>query len=128
MNHYLAVLKKYAVFSGRATRSEYWYFILFNAIIVLILSFLDGSLLGDSAGIVSGIYSLAIFIPSLSVSARRLHDTGRSGWMLLLYLIPIVGSIWILVLTVLDSKPDNKYGPNPKGNATPPAMPQVPQA
>ena len=127
MNYYLAVLKKYAVFSGRATRSEYWYFVLFNTIILLILSLIDGSLTSGEGGIISGLYSLAVLIPSLAVGARRLHDTGRSGWMLLLMLIPLIGSIWLIVLFVQDSKADNKYGPNPKGGATP-AQPETPPA
>lgn len=114
MNYYIAVLKKYAVFSGRARRAEYWYFVLFTIIISIALT-LIGSLIGDGKNILAGIYGLAVFIPSLAVLIRRLHDVGKSGWMILICLIPIVGGIWLFVLTVLDSDPGtNKYGPNPK--------------
>jgi len=117
MNWYRTVLKKYAVFSGRAQRAEYWYFFLFNIIIAIALSIV-GSLLGDEDGILNGLYALAILIPGLAVTVRRLHDIGKSGWMLLIGLIPVIGTIWLLVLMVTDSKPgDNKYGPNPKSAA-----------
>ena len=82
MNWYFQVLKKYAVFSGRARRKEYWYFVLFNGIISFVLSFIEG-LAGIAAGggysVLAGIYSLAVLLPSIGVSIRRLHDTGRSG-------------------------------------------------
>lgn len=114
MHWYLTVLKKYAVFSGRAQRAEYWYFVLFNVIISIALNIV-GSILGDDNGVLGTLYTLAVLIPCLAVSVRRLHDTGRSGWMLLIGLIPIIGTIWLFVLMVLDSNPgDNKYGPNPK--------------
>lgn len=114
MNYYIAVLKKYAVFGGRARRAEYWYFVLFTIIISIALT-LIGSLIGDGKNILAGIYGLAVLIPSLAVSVRRLHDVGKSGWMILICLIPLVGAIWLFVLTVLDSDPGaNKYGPNPK--------------
>lgn len=119
MNYYLAVLKKYAVFSGRATRAEYWYFVLFNLIAQLVLMIVDGLLSIASFDILTSIYVLAVFIPSLAVAVRRLHDTNRSGWMILIGLIPLIGGIWLLVLMVLDSTADNQYGPNPKGGATP---------
>ena len=84
MNWYIEVLKKYAVFSGRARRKEYWFFVLFNVIISLVLTVIDAAM-GTydetvGTGILSGVYLLAIFIPSLAVAVRRLHDTGRSGW------------------------------------------------
>ncbi len=121
MNYYISVLKNYAVFSGRAARAEYWYFVLFNFLVSIVLGIISG-MLGDDSGILGGLYSLAVLIPSIAVSVRRLHDTGRSGWMLLLLLIPIVGFIWIFVLTLLDSNPsDNKYGPKPKPLAKPAA-------
>jgi uncharacterized membrane protein YhaH (DUF805 family) len=94
MNWYLEVWKKYAVFTGRAQRAEFWYFTLFNIIIGFVLGFLDGALgLYDSQreiGILSGIYSLAVFIPSLAVSVRRLHDIGKSGWWLLFFMILMI--------------------------------------
>ena len=120
MEWYLKVLKQYADFKGRARRKEYWMFFLFNAILVAILSLIDrftGTYNFDwGYGLLSGIYSLAVFIPGIAVAARRLHDVGKSGWMLLIAFIPIIGVIWLLVLFVTDSDPgSNKYGPNPKG-------------
>ncbi|PIB34794.1 hypothetical protein BFP72_04935 [Reichenbachiella sp. 5M10] len=119
MNWYLKVLKQYADFSGRARRTEYWMFILFNMIfstVAMGLDYLIGSSLGGmSYGMLYMIYSLAVFIPSLAVTIRRLHDAGKSGAMIFIALIPIIGSIWLLVLLVSDSDGDNKYGPNPKG-------------
>ncbi len=122
MNYYLAVLKKYAVFSGRAQRAEYWYFFLFNIIIGIILGIID-EIIGFSAeagvGMLGGIYSLAILIPSIAVAVRRLHDTNHSGWWLFTSLIPFVGAIILFVFMVRDSQPDqNQYGPNPKGVTT----------
>ena len=114
MNYYLAILKKYAVFSGRAQRAEYWYFVLFNLIIAIILGIVS-TVIGDDKGMLGTLYSLAVLIPGLAVSIRRLHDVGKSGWMLLIALIPLIGWIWLLVLMITDSNPgDNKYGPNPK--------------
>jgi len=119
MNWYLEVLKKYAVFSGRARRKEYWFFILFNIIISLALGAIDG-LMGsynESAGVglLGGIYSLAVLIPGIAVTVRRLHDTGRSGWWFLIVLVPVIGALVLLVFMVLDSKPgQNQYGANPK--------------
>ena len=119
MDWYLAVLKKYAVFSGRARRKEYWFFVLFNIIISIVLSIIDisiGTGTAEEPGMLSIIYSLAIIIPSLAVSVRRLHDTDRSGWWLLILLIPFIGLIVMLVFMLLDSSPGtNKYGANPKG-------------
>lgn len=93
----------------------------------MILSTLDGSITSSKIGMISSLYSLAVFIPSLAVGARRLHDTDRSGWMLLLSFIPLIGAIWLIVLFAQDSKADNKYGVNPKGTTTPPpATPTAP--
>lgn len=119
MNYYLAVLKKYAVFNGRSPRAEYWYFFLFNIIISIVLSIVDG-IIGNSGstagvGLLGAIYSLALIIPGIAVGIRRLHDTNHSGWWLLISLIPIVGIIWLIVLMATDSNPgENKYGLNPK--------------
>ena len=119
MEWHLMVWKRFAEFSGRSRRKEYWMFFLFNMVIGLVL-YVPGIALRES-GIgpivlgLGGIYGLAALIPGLAVSVRRLHDTNKSGWFLLLALIPIVGGIIILVLMVLDSDPEaNKYGPNPK--------------
>lgn len=119
MNWYLEVLKKYAVFNGRARRSEYWYFMLFSSIIGIVLAVIDGVTGSYSPevglGLLGGIYTLAVFIPSLAVLVRRLHDTQRSGWWLLIVLIPLIGAIVLLVFMVQDSKPgQNQYGANPK--------------
>jgi uncharacterized membrane protein YhaH (DUF805 family) len=115
MNWYLEVLKKYAVVSGRARRREYWYFVLFNLIIFIILTIIDYAI---NSAIISTIYSLAVLIPSIAVGVRRLHDTNRTGWWLLIGLIPIIGWIVLIIFMVQDSqKGENQYGPNPKGAA-----------
>jgi uncharacterized membrane protein YhaH (DUF805 family) len=123
MNWYLNVLKKYAVFSGRARRKEYWMFFLFNLIIGIILLAIDkmtGSINETTGmGILETIYSLAVLIPAIAVAVRRLHDTDRSGWWLLIALIPLIGAIILLVFMVQDGKPgQNRYGPNPKEAST----------
>jgi uncharacterized membrane protein YhaH (DUF805 family) len=119
MNWYLEVLKKYAVFNGRARRKEYWYFLLFNIIVSIVLAVIDdvtGSFSPEAGmGLLGGIYTLAVLIPSIAVSVRRLHDTERSGWWLLIGLIPLIGAIVLIVFMVQDSKPgQNQYGANPK--------------
>jgi uncharacterized membrane protein YhaH (DUF805 family) len=119
MKWYLKALVNYAGFSGRSRRSEYWFFALFNFIFSIVAMILDMSLgLTFGAlnyGIFYLLFSLAMFIPALAVLVRRLHDVGKSGWMFLIALIPIVGAIWLLVLLCTDSDPgDNEYGPNPK--------------
>jgi len=120
MNWYLEVLRKYTVFSGRSRRREYWFFVLFNTLIMFTLTYIDMSMGTASAdmggGLLSGIYALAVLIPSIAVTVRRLHDTDRSGWWILIILVPLIGFFWLLILTVLDSQPgDNRFGPNPKG-------------
>lgn len=120
MNWYLGVLRQYAVFKGRARRKEYWFFFLFNLIASLVLTvvdFMTGSLDPElGMGLLSGLYTLAVLIPSLAVTVRRLHDTDRTGWWLLIGLIPLVGAIVLLVFMLLDSQSgDNQYGANPKG-------------
>jgi uncharacterized membrane protein YhaH (DUF805 family) len=121
MNWYIEVLKKYAVFSGRARRKEYWMFVLISTIISIVLSALDAALgLTRMGGVgpLDGIYSLAVLIPSIAVSIRRLHDTNRSGWWLLINMIPVIGWIIYFVFLVSDSDPGtNEYGPNPKAYA-----------
>ncbi len=120
MNWYIAVLKKYAVFNGRAGRKEFWMFVLFNLIISLLLSLIEG-LFSDSTSILSGLYSLAILVPSLAVAVRRLHDTNRSGWWLFLILLPIVGPIVLIVFYAMaGDKAANKYGEVPASE--PPKM------
>lgn len=119
MNWYFKVLKSYAVFSGRARRQELWMFALFNIIAAFFLSAVDSVIFGtafEELGPLYIIYLLGIITPSLAVQVRRLHDIGKSGWWFLITLIPLIGSIWLLVLLVTDSQPgSNQYGPNPKG-------------
>ena len=124
MEWYLKVMRdNYANFSGRARRKEYWMFVLFQAIVMIVLMILDNVLgLGfDIGGIPLGygvlytIGALAHFIPGLAVVVRRLHDVGKSGWFYLIALIPLIGIIWLLVLMCTDGdKGDNAYGPDPK--------------
>ena len=118
MNWYLEVLRKYAVFDGRARRTEFWLFFLFNCIIALVLSIIE-AIVGiapiGGASILGSLYMLVVFIPYLAVGVRRLHDTGRSGWWMLIYIVPLIGAIVLLVFFVQDSQDGhNQYGPNPK--------------
>ncbi|BDH03819.1 MULTISPECIES: DUF805 domain-containing protein [Streptomyces] len=112
MHWYVDVLKKYAVFSGRARRQEYWMFFLFNLIISIVLAIVDAAL---DTQVLQLVYALAVLLPSLAVGVRRLHDTGRSGWMMLIGLIPLVGPIILIVFLASEGKPEvNQHGPNPK--------------
>ena len=127
---------KYASFTGRARRSEFWWFWLFNIIVTVILNIVDniaGLMIGlgsytfdvndgqaiidnPSIGALSTIWALIVFLPFLSVTIRRLHDTDRSGWWWWIWLVPCVGPIVLLVFMLLDSTPgDNRFGANPKG-------------
>ena len=115
MNTYLQVLKKYAVFNGRANRNEYWVFALYNITFVVIAILLDNifgmAIETAGYGLLYGIYALGTFIPGLAVTVRRLHDVGKSGWMILIGLIPLVGAIWLIVLLASKSNPDaNQFG------------------
>jgi uncharacterized membrane protein YhaH (DUF805 family) len=116
VNWYVDVLKKYVLFEGRAHRTEFWMFFLFNLVIGVVLAILD-AILGTTAGsfgLLGSVYSLAVLLPSLGVGARRLHDTNRSGWLLLIGLIPIVGVIIVLVLLIpRGTEGANQYGPDP---------------
>lgn len=113
------VFENYANFNGRARRSEYWWFILANMILAIVAMVID-----NVAGITFGqipygpvyvLYALALFLPGLAVSVRRLHDVGKSGWFYFIALIPIVGAIWLLVLFCSEGEPgENQYGANPK--------------
>ena len=110
---FLQPLKKYADFSGRATRQEFWTYYLFLFIVFLFLPIIETALLGSGL-ILTILFAVATLVPSWAVSARRLHDTNRSGWMSLLTFIPIVG-FYILVLWCFDSdEGENNYGPNLK--------------
>jgi uncharacterized membrane protein YhaH (DUF805 family) len=113
MEWYLAVLKKYADFSGRARRREYWMFVLVNLVISCVLAGL--AYVSSAFNVLSWIYTVAVLVPSFAVGTRRLHDTGRSGWWWLIGLIPLIGAIILIVFFCQDSAPgDNQYGPNPK--------------
>ncbi len=134
-----SITDRYAQFSGRASRSEFWYFILFNFIVSIILSVLDNVLgtnytyevvavtpviadtgvastaMTQTIGYLSTLYGLALIIPGISVSVRRLHDIGKSGWWLFISLIPIIGLFVLLFFYVKDSQEGrNEYGENPK--------------
>jgi len=122
MNWYLTALQKYVVFQGRARRKEYWFFTLFNMLIMIGLLVIDvyaGKFDQQTGfGLFSTLYSLGVFLPSLAVTIRRLHDTGRSGWWILLSIIPIIGPIAVLFFLIFDSEDlENEYGPNPKLDA-----------
>ncbi|WP_405652374.1 DUF805 domain-containing protein [Streptomyces sp. RK9] len=119
MHWYVDVLKKYAVFNGRARRAEYWMFTLISLIISLALFGID-MVLGISP-VLEALYSVAVLLPGIAVSVRRLHDTDRQGWWLLLALIPLIGLIILIVMLAKDSTPPNQYGPNPKEVAAAPA-------
>ena len=112
MNWYIKALKQYVDFSGRAQRMEFWMFALFNFLISLGLAIIDMVL---GLGILQPLYALAVLLPAIAVGVRRLHDTNRSGWWLLISLIPLIGAIILIVFWVQDSQPgDNAFGPNPK--------------
>lgn len=109
----LVVFERYAVFEGRAGRAEYWWFFLANFLIGLVIQILAG--VSDALVILSLIYSLALLIPGLAVAVRRLHDTNKSGWWILIALVPLVGIIVLIVFLATDGDPGaNQYGnPDP---------------
>ena len=119
MKWYLKAFKQYADFSSRARRTEYWMFTLFQLIFVIAAMILD-NVLGTTIdplpyGLIYVLYALATFIPSLALSVRRLHDLNKSGWMILIGLIPLIGGIWLLVLMFLEgTSGENEYGLDPK--------------
>lgn len=118
MKYFLLALKNYAQFSGRATRSEYWYFLLFQIIFAIAAVVLDSVLGLSFAGLPYGFiylsYILALFLPALAVGVRRLHDVNKSGWFILITFIPLIGGIWLLiVLTRKGTSGENRYGPDP---------------
>jgi len=123
MHWYLKVLRQYFDFTGRARRSEYWYFVLFNFLFSLVSIAFDafyGFILDipdweTTWEFYYPFYALLTLIPALAVTVRRLHDTGHSGWWYLILLLPILGWIWLLILLFTDSeRKDNKWGPSPK--------------
>ena len=119
MEWYFRVLAKYAVFRGRARRKEYWIYILFNVIFSIILAFVDMSMdtfdTKTGVGLFGTIYAAVLILPSMAVTVRRLHDIGRSGWWILIPIVPILGAILMFAFLVQDSDPgENRFGPNPK--------------
>lgn len=119
MNWYLEVLRKYAQFDGRSRRKEYWLFVLVNMVVSFLLTFIDrftGTFdPGIGLGLLSGIYALAVFIPAIAVACRRLHDTGRTAWWLLILVVPLIGWVVLVVFFVQDSQEEeNQYGISPK--------------
>ena len=121
MDWYIKALKNYINFKDRARRKEYWFFVLFNVIAGIVLGIVDnmtGTLNPETGyGLLSGIYSLLVFLPALGVSVRRLHDTDRTGWWILIAFIPLIGALVLLYFFVSDSQEEtNRFGPNPKGS------------
>ena len=117
MHWYLAVLKQYAVFEGRARRGEYWNFVLFNMIAAIVLAALDAIIAkttGLTVNVLGTLYGLAVLVPSVAVTVRRLHDTNRSGWWVLLALVPLVGLVLIVFLVQESETAPNRFGRNPK--------------
>jgi uncharacterized membrane protein YhaH (DUF805 family) len=118
MHWYVEALKKYAVFSGRARRKEYWYFVLFNLLVAAglgVVGAISGLVLDNNVNLLATLYSLAVIVPGIAVSVRRLHDGGHSGWWLLLIFVPFVGALFLLIFMLQDGLPgQNKWGPNPK--------------
>ena len=117
MNLYIKVLKQYGDFKNRSTFKEFWQFTLFSILITLLFTVIDIFIsfkILYNFGILSVFYSIIILIPSLAVSVRRLHDVGKSGWTVLVLLIPAIGFVWLLVLLSRDTMPErNKWGENP---------------
>jgi uncharacterized membrane protein YhaH (DUF805 family) len=125
MQWYLKVLRQYVDFTGRARRTEYWMFLLVTLIVQIVLAVLD-SLLGlafmPGSGVLTTLYVLAVLLPSLGVSVRRLHDTGRSGLWVLIGLVPFLGAIVLIVFAALEGdRGPNAYGPDPKMSVGNPA-------
>lgn len=119
MHWWITAMKKYATFSGRARRKEYWMFALFSFIFAIVALVCD-SILGTESedmgfGLIYGLFCLSIIVPSWAVTVRRLHDVGKSGWWVFISFIPFIGGIWLFVLTLTDSQTgENRYGANPK--------------
>jgi len=119
MNWYIKALKQYTDFGGRARRKEYWFFTLFNVLFTIVISVFDvmfGTIdMQTGVGLLGVVYMLLLLIPGTAVLVRRLHDTGRSAWWLLMFLIPLLGFVVLFIFLLLDSEDgENEYGPNPK--------------
>lgn len=111
--YFVSVIRnKYADFNGRARRTEYWYFVLFNFLVATAVGLVVGLIGLDW---LSYIYSLALLVPGIAIGVRRLHDIGKSGWWLLISFIPLIGAIWLIILLVKEgNQGSNAYGPDPK--------------
>jgi uncharacterized membrane protein YhaH (DUF805 family) len=115
MNEFMAVIKNYAGFSGRAGRREYWMFYLVYMIIYVALT-VGSVVLPSVFGILTIVFALALFVPSLAVAVRRLHDSDRSGWWLLILFVPLIGFFWFLYLMIVEGTPEsNRFGESPVG-------------
>jgi uncharacterized membrane protein YhaH (DUF805 family) len=121
MEYMIAPLKKYADFQGRARRMEYWMFVLFQILVFIALAIVGAIVSGgDSDSVLFNLLilipALGFLIPSIAVTVRRLHDSNRSGWWYFISLVPLIGGIWLFILTVLDGTPGpNRFGADPKG-------------
>ncbi|GAC1304747.1 MAG: DUF805 domain-containing protein [Vulcanimicrobiaceae bacterium] len=133
---YLKVVRQYAYFGGRAGRSEFWYFTLVNIAVSVALQTVGalataalgsvGSAIGYLCSGIALLYSLAVLVPSVAVGVRRLHDTGRSGWWILVSLVPVIGLLVLLYFYILDSAPEaNRWGPSPKAMVAADTSPYV---
>ncbi len=121
-------LSKYVDFTGRARRSEFWYFVLFNLIVQVVASILDNAAGTDfdsaNGGVISTLATLGMLLPSIAVSARRLHDIGKSGWWQLMGIIPILGWVLVIIWYATNTKPGaNQYGPDPTNDVSPEGYP-----
>lgn len=130
MNDFILPYKKYAQFTGRSDRREFWYFVIFYFVAAGILSIVDSTVFGggravfgdsgfdvSSSGPLAGIFAIGSFIPMLAVAIRRLHDTGKTGWWVLLGLIPLVGTIVLIVFYAQKGQPEaNAHGEPPEGS------------
>ena len=118
MEWYLKVLKNYVGFDGRARRKEYWMFYLFNVIISVVLAIIDGVVglkTSSGFGMLVGLYLLAVLLPGIAVTTRRLHDVDKSGWWQLITLIPLIGAILLIVwMATAGNSSSNRFGPDPK--------------
>lgn len=124
-----SVYSNYATFRGRATRSEYWYFVLFCVLVAFVAVFIgvaiglgtggygEGTVGAGVCALLMIVFYIVSFLPSLALSVRRLHDIGKSGWYILIGFIPYIGGIVMFIFALMKSAPDNRYGPNPLGEA-----------
>ena len=111
MNWYINAWKKYAVFSGRSGRQEFWYFVLFHILVSILLSIIAGVVGAEVGGALFGLYVLAVTIPGWAATVRRLHDTNRSGWWILISLVPFGGIVLLVFLAQGSQAAENQYGP-----------------